>query len=183
MSDARSALLERVMEEVARNGLSDRSLRDIAESVGSSHRMLLYHFENRAGLVEAIVNATEAAQRASLLELAGAVYSAEDLMLALWHQVSAPELRPFVRLFFECVAATGGRGLTDPWLEVADQVTELIGEHHDPDLIRLGVAASRGLLIEVLATDSADAATRSMEQFVAMWRVAAASDRDAPDQR
>ncbi len=171
MTDARTALLQRIIDEVATNGLADRSLRDIAESAGSSHRMLLYHFASRAELVSAIVEMTEVAQREVLVELAQHAESAEDLVLALWHQVSSKELRPFVRLFFECVAATGGEGLTDPWLAVAEPITQVLGEHLDPDMIRLGVAVSRGLLIDVLATGSTDAATRSMERFVEMWRV------------
>lgn len=170
MSDARTELLGRVLDEVARNGLADRSLRDIAESAGTSHRMLLYHFGSRAELVEAIVETTEAAQRDTLRQLADQVDSAEELILALWHRVSSDELRPFVRLFFECVALTGGRGLTDPWLDVAEVVTDRLGVAHDPDRIRLGVAVTRGLLIDVLATGSTDDATRALEAFVAMWQ-------------
>ncbi len=158
------------MQEVAANGLADRSLRDIAEAAGSSHRMLLYHFSDRAGLVTAIVEATEEAQRAALLELAADVDTAEELILALWQRVSGAAMRPFARLFFECVAATGGRGLTDPWLGVADRVSDTIGQDYDPDQIRLGVAVTRGLLIDVLATGTTEDATRSLEMFVDMWR-------------
>lgn len=170
MSDAREALLERVILEAANNGLADRSLRDIAVAAGTSHRMVIYHFGDRAGLVGAIVEAVETDQRATLEQMAATAESAEDLIMALWHHVSAEELRPFVRLFFECVALTGGSGLTDPWLEVADRVTVAIGEDFDADRIRLGVAVTRGLLIDVLATGSTDAATRSIEAFVEMWR-------------
>ena len=170
MTDAKRALLERITQEVAANGLADRSLRDIAEAAGTSHRMLLYHFGDREGLVTAIVEATEAAQRDILIRLAGEVGSAEELIMALWQRVSAPEMRPFVRLFFECVAATGGEGLTDPWLTAADTVTGAIGEDYDPDRVRLGIATTRGLLIDVLATGTTDDATRSLELFIEMWR-------------
>ena len=158
------------MREVAANGLADRSLREIAEAAGSSHRMVLYHFGDRAGLVAAIVEATEQAQRMALTELGAEVDTAEELILALWRQVSAEEMRPFVRLFFECVAATGGEGLTDPWLAIADSVGEMVGQDYDPDQIRLGVAVTRGLLIDVLATGSARDATRSLELFIEMWQ-------------
>ena len=170
MADPRAALLERITAEVAANGLADRSLREIAESAGTSHRMLLYHFGDRAGLVLAIVEVTEAAQRDALVVLAAEAATAEELILALWYQVSSEELQPFVRLFFECVAATGGEGLSDPWLQIADTVSDKIGAEFDPDRIRLGVAVTRGLLIEVLATGSNVEATRSMEQFIEMWR-------------
>ena len=172
MTRAKAALLERIIQEVAAHGLADRSLRDIAEAVGTSHRMVLYHFGDRAGLVAAIVAATESAQRETLVELAADVGTSEELIVALWDRVSSEELRPFVRLFFECVAATGGQGLTEPWLAVADEVMANIDEAYDPDRIRLGVAVTRGLLIDVLASGSADEATRSLELFVAMWRAA-----------
>ena len=38
-----------------------------------------------------------------------------SLVVALWERVSSPQLRPFVRLFFETVAATAGAG--DPHLD------------------------------------------------------------------
>ena len=170
MSHAKAALLEKLLAEVAANGLADRSLRDVAEAAGTSHRMVLYHFGSRAGLVAAIVETTEAAQRELLVALAAEVETPEELVLALWHRVSAPEMRPFVRLFFECVAATGGVGLTDPWITVSEPVTELVGAGFDPDEIRLGVAVTRGLLIDVLATDDATAATRAVERFVELWQ-------------
>ena len=167
--DARSLLLERIVAEVAANGLADRSLRELAEAVGSSHRMLLYHFGSRGGLVGAVVESVEAAQRDLLTELAGDVDGAAALVRALWARVSSREMRPFVRLFFECVAVTGGEGLTDPWLELSAEIAERLGIHTDEEELRLGVAVTRGLLIDVLAADDPAPATRSLERFLEMW--------------
>jgi AcrR family transcriptional regulator len=169
MSDARTALLDRIALEVGEHGLADRSLRDLAQAVGTSHRMLLYHFGSRDGLVTALVERIEADQRALLVALASEVDDLGGLVMAVWRQVSSPELRPFVRLFFECVAITGGQGLTDEWLEVAGNVAEGIGFETDRDELRLGVAVTRGLLIDVLTTGDTVAATRSLERFLRMW--------------
>lgn len=169
MADARSKLLERIMEEVGANGLADRSLRELATAVGSSHRMLIFHFGSRAGLVSAVVEAVESAQRDLLEELADQVSDPSELVLLLWHQVSSPELRPFVRLFFECIALTGGQGLTDSWIDVAETVADKLGIDVDETELRLGVAVTRGLLIDVLASGGATAATKSIERFVEIW--------------
>lgn len=169
MVDARSKLLERVMEEVGANGLADRSLRDLATAIGSSHRMLIFHFGSRAGLVSAVVEAVEAAQRALLEELADQVSDPSELVLLLWRQVSSPELRPFVRLFFECVAVTGGEGLTDSWIPVSETVAAKLNIEVDETELRLGIAVTRGLLIDVLASGDATAATKSMERFAETW--------------
>lgn len=168
-SEPKAQLIELIVAEVAANGLADRSLRDLAEAVGSSHRMLLYHFGSRAGLVAAIVEAVESAQRAMLVELAGQVSDGPELVRALWAQVSSEPLRPFVRLFFECVAVTGGAGLTDPWIELSTEIADRLSLDTSEEDVRVGVAVTRGLLIDVLATGDAEPATRALERFIEMW--------------
>lgn len=170
MTDPRAQLLDRIVSDVAANGLGDRSLRDIAAAAGSSHRMVLYHFGSRAGLVAAIVTSVEAAQRDLLVELAADAADARALMLALWARVSSPELRPFVRLFFEAVATTAGtdRGdsLTGPWLDDGRQAAARLGLDADPADLRLGVAVVRGLLVDVLASGEVAPATEALRRFV-----------------
>ena len=53
--ERRQELLDAVVEEFAARGIGDRSLRDVAAAVGTSHRMLLHHFGSREGLLLAIV--------------------------------------------------------------------------------------------------------------------------------
>lgn len=169
MADARSKLLERIMEDVGSKGLADRSLRDLATAVGSSHRMLIFHFGSRAGLVSAVVQAVESAQRDLLEELANHASGPSELVLLLWERVSSPDLRPFVRLFFECVAIAEGEDLTDSWIAVAETVAAKLDVTVDETELRLGVAVTRGLLIDVLASGDAVPATKSIERFVEIW--------------
>lgn len=170
MDDARTQLLERIVAEVSVNGLADRSLRDVAEAIGSSHRMLNYHFGSRAGLVAAIVESVEAAQRDLLAELSAQIDDPIELARALWMRTAAPEMLPFVRLFFELVAITGGRGLTDPWIDLSLEVSDRLEVATDEDELRLGVAVTRGLLIDVLASGEASKATRAFERYLEMWK-------------
>ena len=170
MGIARDELLERIVAEVATNGLADRSMRELAAGVGSSHRMLLYHFGSRDGLVAAIVAATEAAQRDALRELATGTDSPADLVRGLWARVSAPELRPFVRLFFETLAtqARTPGAATDPTADWLDTVHDLgpVADGSDDTDTRLGIAVVRGLLVDVLATGDVDAATAALERYL-----------------
>ena len=169
-ANSKEALLARVLDYAAADGIADRSLREIAAGVGTSHRMLLYHFGSREGLLAAIVGAMEAQQRRSMAAMADQAGPPEEIMRRLWRQVSSAELRPYVRLFFE-VFALAGRGapgtgqlladLTRPWVEEAVAVAERIGLPPDPAAMRLSVAASRGLLLDLLAgapRDEVDAA-------------------------
>jgi len=156
----RDALLEKVVAYAAANGIAGRSLREIAAGVGTSHRMLLHHFGSREGLMTAIVQIIEARQRELMTSLADQAVAPRELMTRLWEQVSSPELRPFVRLFFEvfAMAAQGVPGtqdmltnLTDPWLSDGAAAAERLGLPADVHALRLGVAVSRGLLLDLLA--------------------------------
>ncbi|MGH1493210.1 MAG: TetR/AcrR family transcriptional regulator [Acidimicrobiales bacterium] len=169
MADARSKLLQRVMDEVGMNGLADRSLRELATAIDSSHRMLIFHFGSRAGLLSAVVEAVESAQRDLLEELADEVSDPGELVLLLWERVSSPELLPFVRLFFECVAMADGQDLSGSWIATAETVADKLQIEFDETELRMGMAVTRGLLIDVLATGDVAPATRSIERFVEIW--------------
>jgi AcrR family transcriptional regulator len=156
----RDVLLEKVVAYAAENGIAGKSLREIAAGVGSSHRMVLHHFGSREGLMTAIVQVIEARQRDLMTSLADQAATPRELMVRLWEQVSSPQLRPFVRLFFEvfAMAAQGVPGtegmlasLTEPWLRDGVAVAEKLGQPADVAALRLGVAASRGLLLDLLA--------------------------------
>ncbi|MFF5291205.1 TetR/AcrR family transcriptional regulator [Paractinoplanes globisporus] len=172
-SEPRDALLAKVIEAVAKDGLADRSLREIAASAGTSHRMLLYHFGSREGLLAAIVTAIEAQQRAAMTETTDG--TAAEVMTAVWERVSSPELRPFVRLFFEvfALATRGATGtgellesLTTPWLDDATEVATRMGVTPDRAAMRLGVAVSRGLLLDLLAGAPQDEVDEAYRLFV-----------------
>jgi AcrR family transcriptional regulator len=172
-------LLLRVLAHAAEHGLADHSLRSVATGVGTSHRMLLYHFGSRQGLLAEIVAAVEDQQRTTMLALGERATSPHELMLAWWRHLSRPELRPAVRLFFEVLglAAQGApgterllAGLTDPWLEDGARLAQRWQVEVDRRAIRVGVAVTRGLLLDLLAgADPAevDAAYRAFADLYA----------------
>jgi AcrR family transcriptional regulator len=165
--ERRQELLDAVVKECAANGIGDRSLRDVAAAVGTSHRMLLHHFGSRNELLLAIVEEVERRQRALLRELPTEPVAA---IAAMWADLRRPELRPFERLFFECYArgvqgeqpfARMLPGAVDAWL-TEDGTT-------DPALVRLGLAVMRGLLLDLVATDDrrgVDAAAQAFADLV-----------------
>jgi AcrR family transcriptional regulator len=178
MTSAREVLLDKTVAYVASHGMSDLSLRELAAAVGTSHRMLIYHFGSREGLVAAIVEAMESRQRTALDALAAGATTPRDLVLAQWEQLSDPALRPFVVLFFEVLALAlhnrpGTDGfldqLTEPWLDLGARIAEQLAIVTTRDELRLGVAVVRGLLIEAVASGDLEAPTASLHRFLEMW--------------
>jgi AcrR family transcriptional regulator len=178
---ARDQLLARVMAYAAEAGIAGRSLREIAQGVGTSHRMLIYHFGSRDGLVAAIVADIEAQQRAVLATITQGASSAREVMLGLWEQLTRPELLPFVRLFFEVfgLVAQGTPGteglretLTRPWLDDAAALSERMGIATDTAELRLGVAVSRGLLLDLVAGAPLAEVDAAYRRFVELYAAA-----------
>ncbi|MGO2519468.1 MAG: TetR/AcrR family transcriptional regulator [Microbacterium sp.] len=71
MSDGspRDYLLQRATSHLAQHGIGDASLRTIATALGTSHRMLIYHFGSRDGLLAAVVERLQRDQQAILDQL------------------------------------------------------------------------------------------------------------------
>lgn len=153
----RRELLHALFDEFAANGIGDRSLRDVAAAVGTSHRMLLHHFGSREDLLIAIVEEAERRQMALVPELPE---DPADGFAAMWADLRRPELRQLERLFFECYsrAAQGEKpftrmvpGAVDGWLREVEAASASVS--YDGALARLGLAVTRGLLLDLVATD------------------------------
>ena len=105
-SQPRERLLAAAVEQARQGGIADLSLRELAAAIGTSHRMLLYHFGSREGLLVAIARAVEEAERATLLDWG---VTPEDAR-RFWARISDPAMWPAERLFFELyVQALFGR--------------------------------------------------------------------------
>src|SRR5271156_4025588 len=146
--ERRRQLLDALVEEFAAGGVGDRSLREVAAGVGTSHRMLLHHFGSREDLLLAIVEEVENRQMALLPDLPT---NPADNFAAMWSDLCRPELRQRERLFFECYAraAQGEKpfdrmvpGAVDGWL---DEVEKVAGGLVDRATVRVGGGGVRGL--------------------------------------
>jgi AcrR family transcriptional regulator len=167
-------------------GIADLSLRELAAAIGTSHRMLLYHFGSREGLLAAVTLAVEEAERATLRE-AGAI-GADDAR-RFWARYSDPALWPQERLFFELyVHALRGRPGTEgfldhvvtDWLEPLTAAIAQAGTdpRTAPAAARLSMAVTRGLLLDLLATHDTKGVTEAFELFLQLGAVAA-TQRDS----
>lgn len=166
-SGRRSELLELAYRYVLEHGLSDLSLRPLAQTVGSSPRVLLYLFGSKDGLVRALLARARSEELAMLEELrtepTEPTVGLAALVDRLWSWLSAEEHRPLLALWAEGYARSlvepGGpwadfaRSTVQDWLEVlsrarptADDAAAARAE------CTLSVAVLRGALLDLLAT-------------------------------
>jgi AcrR family transcriptional regulator len=163
MSAAREALLDRCVAYLQEKGFSDLSIREIAAGVGTSHRMLIYHFGTREQLLVAIVERVEAVQRAALADLVSLDGDLAEVGRQFWRRVSDPALAPATRLFFEIYShAVYRRPWTDSFRATvvaawAEPLAELLVQRGFAPAearrrARLGLAAARGLILDLMVT-------------------------------
>lgn len=173
----KARLLDAVIDHFTTDGLADQSLRRIAEAIGSSHRMLLYHFGSKDGLLLEVVREVEARTQDRLAQVAGIAAMQSDVVIRrMWSYLTDPELADFERLFFALYgrALQGDRatlpllrGDIEHWL---DANVALAAETGVPAAMvrthsRLGLAVMRGLLLDLLATGDKAGVDAALEVF------------------
>ena len=176
---SREALLDAAIDHVEQHGLGELSLRALAAELGTSHRMLSYHFGSRDALVTAIVERVEQRQRDRLAELfADPAIPPLEQATRFTAQLLDPALWPAERLFFEVYGqALAGRPHTAQFLDRVvtawlDPVTEQfvrLGLPADEARAhaRLGLAVTRGLLLDLLTTRDVDGVRAAFELHLA----------------
>jgi AcrR family transcriptional regulator len=159
---SREVLLADAVQHFATNGIGDASLRAIAGSIGTSHRMLIYHFGSREGLLAEVVRTVEQQQRDLLATLTDSGLPIAAQSEEFWRRVTEATLI-YGPLFFELSAhAMQGLPHTEAlkadlisvWLPPLIDLCVRAGIPYDeaPAYARLGLAASRGLLFDLLLT-------------------------------
>jgi AcrR family transcriptional regulator len=162
MTARREELLEKAYAYVLEHGLTDLSLRPLAEAIGSSPRVLLYLFDSKDGLVRELLARARQDELAALQDLGSD--GLEAVTLTLWEWLAAPQHRSLLVLWVEAYA----RSLTDPtgpWSGFAHQTVEdwlAVLARAQPAAVRRtragiaertrALALLRGGLLDLLAT-------------------------------
>jgi len=139
MSDRREVLAEGATDYVLEHGLLDLSLRPLAAALGTSDRMLLYHFGDKASLVATILRVSNDRSVKGIRDLKPSP-NVRAAVIDLWGAVSSPQQARCQRLYVEA-AAMGVLG-TEPFASVVAEANEVwLGALAD-HLVASGVSRS-----------------------------------------
>jgi AcrR family transcriptional regulator len=158
----RERLLDAAIDHFGRHGIGDTSLRGIAEALSTSHRMLIYHFGSREGLLADVTREVERRQRVMMTAAYDAALPPLEAAMSFWEATVEAALT-YGPLFFELAAhamqgrphaAAFGDELIAAWLPGVTELCLAIGI--PPDLAqthaRLALGAARGLLLDLLVS-------------------------------
>jgi AcrR family transcriptional regulator len=168
----RDEVAQAATDYVLEHGLVGLSLRPLAAELGTSDRMLLYHFDGKDDLVATVLRVSNDRSVAEIRTLrpAGDVRSA---VLALWKAVTSPRLDRCQRMYVEA-AALGLFG-REPYASVVREANQvwvaavadyLVASGMPPDRAQRAVALLDAALMGFQLDLPLDAGDPAQEQAV-----------------
>jgi len=178
MTSRKQQLLEDLITYFIRHGIADVSLRPMAKEIGTSARLLIFHFRSKERLLLEVLDEIQTRLQQSLKELlakTGANRSAPLRVFWDWalEEKNFAHLRVLYQLHILAAqdSKTYGKYLKRNslnWLEVVLAI--LKPSQRSPALATLIVAIFDGLFIEVMSSGDRRRATAAIDQFVEMAR-------------
>lgn len=169
-------LRDRTLEYFLDHGLADLSLRPLAEEIGSSARLLIYHFGSKEGLITTVMAEVHARNQRSFTELMRKTKGQAGLE-AFWAWVVAPENSRCVRLLFEVQMLamknpdTYGQyleGSSSSWVDLVAH--SLPPGPNNRAIATLCAAVIDGLVLEYLSTNDLARTSKALSLFAAMLK-------------
>jgi AcrR family transcriptional regulator len=173
-----------IVHYLIQHGLTGLSLRPLAKAVGSSPRVLLYHFGSKEKMVMDVLAEVRQRQRAAYGHVAAGGFAEECWIV--WKRMSAPDSEPLFRLFFEAY----GIALRQPKLyrsflhDTVEDWLQLIAGPLCSDgyafaparaLATTVIAGLRGFMLDYCATHDRRRIDRAVRSWLAGLRVAPAN--------
>ena len=176
MSTRKAVLLESLIAYLVRRGIADVSLRPMAAAVGTSARLLIFHFGSKERLLLEVLDEMQARLQRSLAQLlAEPNLSRAAPLRQFWDwalkDANFAQLRVMYQLHILAAQdhKTYGRYLKRNslnWLELVQTV--LKPSQRSSALASLIVAVFDGLFIEVVSTGDRKRAAAAIEEFIAL---------------
>lgn len=166
----RQELLDGALDYVVAHGISDLSLRPLADALGTQAPVLLHHFGSKEHLVEELLRGVR--NRVRALGRSAEAETPRSGLGTVWTWVSDPEQAPLMRLFFEAY----GLALQYPD-RYADFLQHAIHDWLDEPLAAvdeisatLAIATITGLVLDLLTTGDSVRVGDAMERFTFLLR-------------
>jgi len=138
----RDEVAEAATDYVLEHGLVGLSLRPMAAALGTSDRMLLYHFDGKDDLVATVLRVSNDRSVAEIRTLPASV-DVRRAVLDLWAAVTTPRLEKCQRMYVEA-AALGLFG-QEPYASVVREANELWVAAVADHLVASGMPRDRSL--------------------------------------
>lgn len=143
----RERLAEEATDYVLEHGIAGLSLRPLAAALGTSDRMLLYHFGSKDALLADVIERSND-RSVNAMRAMPAARTARAAVCTLWREWQQPVVARCLRVYAQ-TAALGLLG-QEPYLSAAQRSNQLWGEAVADLMVRSGVPARRSTRVSAL---------------------------------
>lgn len=170
----RDELRDKALVYFLEHGLSELSLRPLAEQIDTSARLLIYHFESKEKLITAVMDEVRARVQQSVIEMMHA-NRGEAGLEAFWNWTTDDRNIGYVRLLFEVQVlalqnpAIYAQYLSDTsssWLDVIEQGIPPSADRRT--IATLCSAVIDGLVLEYMSTGDLKRTTSALQFFASL---------------
>lgn len=170
-------LLEQCLAAAIEAGALDSSINAIARKIGTSGRMLVYHFGSKQELERQLIGRLETRLREKLWSLQGVslgeTASLAESLLEMWSHLTSPEMHGLLKLTMELnQRAIQGDSETQHFLEQESQkwVKSLFDLTNDKTTALSIFHVFQGAILDFLTTGNAQRGQQSIQAFTETLR-------------
>lgn len=175
---SRERILVASLDYVLDRGLVGLSLRPLAASIGTSDRMIIYHFRTKAGLVDAVIDRANRLLTESVATSLLVKRDITDMTVFAWDYLATDTGDKIARLYVELCALSmrdpdrwtkAHRAMRGSWMALLNSTQpEPSDGIRDSTLSRLVLDVFDGLLLDALTTGDRQSARAALDQFLEM---------------
>ena len=176
-SNRKEQLRDAALAYLVEHGLTGVSLRPMAAQLGTSARILIFHFKSKEGLMTEVMEELHARLQASFLKLSESPDRSVPPLKRFWLWARDRKNFVYLRLLYESqiVAARNGKqygrhlkkSSTDWQRLVFQRLSESV---RSQELATLCIAVFDGLFLELIVTGDRLRLTRAMDYFIVIAR-------------
>jgi AcrR family transcriptional regulator len=192
MQPRKQELTNAALEYLLEHGLTDVSLRPVAAAVGTSARLLIYHFGSKEGLLAEVFDVLQSRLRNSFSEVlrARGAEAGEPPLRTFWKWATARRNFASLKLLYELqvLAAQNPKGYAQylrrnsaNWIELVQ--TAIPPAQRSSAAATLMIAVFDGLFLELMSTGDRKRTSEALDEFIRIVRksrIGDVADRDEP---
>ena len=176
MQTRKDILTGEIIAHVVRHGLSDLSLRPLADAIGTSARLLIYHYKSKEALLGEVLDNMQTRLRQSFATLLEAPVTKSERPLRLfWDWAVDAKNFPYLKLLYELQMlaarspATYGQYLQRNAIHWTDLIAQALPEdERTAGMTTLVGAVFDGLFLELISTGDKKRGRQAIDQFIAL---------------
>jgi AcrR family transcriptional regulator len=175
MAERKDQLRGAALDYLLKHGVANASLRPMAAALGTSARILMFHFKSKEGLLREVLEELQRRLQASFASMADSGPRRVAPLKRFWLWATRAENYPYLRLLYEAqIIAVQNPAEYGRYLKEASTDWQAISVRALSESIRSGpmatlcIAVFDGLMLEFMSTGNLRETTRALDHFIAI---------------